>query len=238
MIRACLIILAIATSLPAQTSAPTKLEEIETKYQLQLRLRHMRLISHYLLEMQNAARIEPEPAPYLAEVARLQELIKQGGVIDLVEARAPQAAGAAMPMPMPMPVAPPKPKEAMQAVIALSPALSKGSVSPEPTAKIGEMEWRVVFMAAGTYDLHLEYACPLLSKPLKIVVDLAGQKTEAELPLESATKDAQIFRVMRLGRVTLPADLRGRDLRITAGDKPASSLILRHLFITPAKPAS
>jgi hypothetical protein len=44
--------------------------------------------------------------------------------------------------------------------------------------------------------------------------------------------------VLRLGRVTVPGDLRGRDLRITAGDKSSSSLILRHLFITPAKPAS
>lgn len=239
MIRACLIILAAATSLRAQSSPPpATLEDMEAIYQRELRTRHMPLISHYFLSVQKAAASAADPAPYLAEVARLQELIKQGGVIDLVAARAPQPAGAAMPAPMPMPVPPPSPKEALQAVIALSPAISKGSVSPEPAASIGEMEWRVAFMAAGSYELHLEYACPVLSAPLKIVVDLAGQKAGAELPVEMATKDAQTFRVLRLGRVTLPADLRGRDLRITAGDKPASRLILRHLFIVPAKPAS
>jgi hypothetical protein len=78
----------------------------------------------------------------------------------------------------------------------------------------------------------------VLSAPLKLVVELAGQQIETELPVEKITKDAETFRVLRLGRVTLPADLRGRDLRITAGDKSSSSLILRHLFITPAKPAS
>lgn len=234
MIRACFIVLfAIATS-QAQTTAPATLEQMETIYQRELSMRHIPLISQYLIGLQKAAASATDKAPYLAEIARVQELLKRGGVIDLATARAQPAAGGAMPMPE----SPPKPKEAAQAVIALSPALSKGSVSVEPTAKIGEMEWRVEFMAAGSYELHLEYACPVLSAPLKIAVDLAGQQIETELPMEKVTKDAQTYRVLRLGRVTLPGDLRARDLRITAGDKSSSSLILRHLFITPAKPAS
>jgi hypothetical protein len=221
------------TALQAQTTAPATLEQMEAIYQRELSTRHIPLISQYLIVLQKGAVSASDNAPYLAEIARVQELLKRGGVIDLAAARAPQPA-----MPMPMPEAPAKPKEAEQAVIALSPALSKGSVSVEPTAKIGEMEWRVEFMAAGSYELHLEYACPVLSAPLKLVADLAGQQIEAELPVEKVTKDAETFRVLRLGRVTLPADLRGRDLRITAGDKSSSSLILRHLYITPAKPAS
>ena len=234
MIRACLIVFFAIASSQAQTTAPATLEQMEAIYQRELSMRHIPLISQYLISLQKAAASATDKAPYLAEIARVQELLKRGGVIDLAAARAPQDAGT----PMPMPEAPPPPKEAAQAVIALSPALSKGSVSVEPTAKIGEMEWRVEFMAAGGYELHLEYACPVLSAPLKLVVELAGQQIETELPVEKVTKDAETFRVLRLGRVTLPADLRGRDLRITAGDKSSSSLILRHLFITPAKPAS
>lgn len=234
MIRACFIVLFAIASSQAQTTAPATLEQMETIYQRELSMRHIPLISQYLIGLQKAAASAADKAPFLAEIARVQELLKRGGVIDLASARAPQASGVAMPMPE----APPKPKEAAQAVIALSPALSKGSVSVEPTAKIGEMEWRVEFMAAGSYELHLEYACPVLSAPLKIAVDLAGQQIETELPVEKVTKDAQTYRVLRLGRVTLPGDLRARDLRITAGDKSSSSLILRHLFITPAKPAS
>ncbi|MFO1439131.1 MAG: hypothetical protein U1F81_12515 [Verrucomicrobiaceae bacterium] len=234
MIRACLIVFFAIASSQAQTTAPATLEQMEAIYQRELSMRHIPLISQYLISLQKAAASATDKAPYLAEIARVQELLKRGGVIDLAAARAPQAAGT----PMPMPEAPPPPKEAKQAVIALSPALSKGSVSVEPTAKIGEMEWRVEFMAAGAYDVHVEYACPVLSAPLKLVVDLAGQQIETELPVEKVTKDAETFRVLRLGRVTLPGDLRGRDLRITAGDKSSSSLILRHLFITPAKPAS
>jgi hypothetical protein len=233
MIRAAFIMLIAVTALQAQTTAPATLEQMEAIYQRELSTRHIPLISQYLIVLQKGAVSASDNAPYLAEIARVQELLKRGGVIDLAAARAPQPA-----MPMPMPEAPAKPKEAEQAVIALSPALSKGSVSVEPTAKIGEMEWRVEFMAAGSYELHLEYACPVLSAPLKLVADLAGQQIEAELPMEKVTKDAETFRVLRLGRVTLPADLRGRDLRITAGDKSSSSLILRHLYITPAKPAS
>ena len=233
MIRSAFILLIAVTALQAQTVAPATLEQMEAIYQRELSTRHIPLISQYLIVLQKGAVSTKDNAPYLAEIARVQELLKRGGVIDLAAARAPQPA-----MPMPMPEAPAKPKEAEQAVIALSPALSKGSVSVEATAKIGEMEWRVEFMAAGSYELHLEYACPVLSAPLKLMADLAGQQIEMELPVEKITKDAETFRVLRLGRVTLPADLRGRDLRITAGDKSSSSLILRHLFITPAKPAS
>jgi len=233
MIRAAFIMLIAVSVLQAQTAAPATLEQMEAIYQRELSTRHIPLISQYLIGLQKGAVSTTDNAPYLAEIARVQELLKRGGVIDLAAARAPQPA-----MPMPMPEAPAKPKEAAQAVIALSPALSKGSVSVEPTAKIGEMEWRVEFMAAGSYELHLEYACPVLSAPLKLVADLAGQQIEAELPMEKVTKDAQTFRVLRLGRVTLPGDLRARDLRITAGDKSSSSLILRHIYITLAKPAS
>ena len=233
MIRAAFIMLIAVSALRAQTTAPATLEQMEAIYQRELSTRHIPLISQYLIGLQKGAVSATDNASYLAEIARVQELLKRGGVIDLAAARAPQPA-----MPMPMPEAPAEPKEAAQAVIVLSPALSKGSVSVDPTAKIGEMEWRVEFMAAGSYELHLEYACPVLSAPLKLMADLAGQQVEMELPVEKVTKDAETFRVLRLGRVTLPADLRGRDLRITAGDKSSSSLILRHLFITPAKPAS
>ena len=236
MIRAAFIMLIAVSVLQAQTVAPATLEQMEAIYQRELSTRHIPLISQYLIGLQKGAVSAADNAPYLAEIARVQELLKRGGVIDLAAARTPQPSGVAMPMPMPE--APAKPKEAAQAVIALSPALSKGSVSVEPTAKIGEMEWRVEFMAAGSYELHLEYACPVLSAPLKLVADLAGQQIEAELPVEKVTKDAETFRVLRLGRVTLPGDLRARDLRITAGDKSSSSLILRHIYITLAKPAS
>ena len=234
MIRACLIMFFAIASLQAQTAEPTTLEQMEAIYQRELSTRHIPLISQYLIHLQKAMAGTTDKAPYLAEIARVQELLKRGGVIELAAARAPQAAGT----PMPIPEAPPRPKEAAQAVIALSPALSKGSVSVEPNAKIGEMEWRVEFMAAGGYDLHLEYACPVLSAPLKLVVVLAGQQIETELPVGKVTKDAETFRVLRLGCVILPGDIRNRDLRITAGDKSSSSLILRHLYITPVKPAS
>ena len=103
MIRACLIVFfAIATS-QAQTTAPATLEQMEAIYQRELSTRHIPLISQYLIVLQKGAVSASDNAPYLAEIARVQELLKRGGVIDLAAARAPQPA---MPMPMPMPVRP------------------------------------------------------------------------------------------------------------------------------------
>lgn len=237
MTRLCFFLLLTVACSQAQTPAALTLEQMEVIYQQQLSQRHIPLISRYLIGLQKAALSASDQAPYLAEIARVQELLKRGGVMDLATVRKSQPSKEPA-MPVPMPEVQPVPKEVARAVIILSPPLSKGMASLEPTAKIGEMEWRVEFMAAGSYDLHLEYACPVLTTPLKLVVDLAGQRIDTELPLEKVTKDAQTFRVLRLGRLTLPSDLRASDLRITAGQRSGSSLILRHLFITPAKQAS
>jgi hypothetical protein len=117
-------------------------------------------------------------------------------------------------------------------------------VVPKPpsdaqTATIGEIAWRIEFIAAGTYDILLHYACVELEEPLKIVVKCNGQILEKELDVEHATKDAQTFRILRLGSLALTSDLRGETLRIVAGDKASAKLIVKSLLITrPRPPAS
>jgi hypothetical protein len=137
-------------------------------------------------------------------------------------------------MPSPVPI------EQKQALIALSPALAQ-KVSPNAsadaqTATVGEIEWRIEFIAAGTYDILLHYACPELAEPLKIVVSFNGQTLEKELEVERVTKDAQSFRILRLGSLTLTSDLRGETLRLVASDKASPQLILKSLLITRPRP--
>ncbi|OYW72846.1 MAG: hypothetical protein B7Z37_23675 [Verrucomicrobia bacterium 12-59-8] len=209
---------------------------METIYQKGLSARHIPLLGKYLLELQRQAATATDKSAYDAEIARIQQIISAGGVLDLIATQ--QAQSGTMPMPAPMPV--PVPIEQKQALIALSPALAQNVVPTPPTdeqsATVGEIAWRIEFIAAGTYDILLHYSCPELAAPLKIVVECNGQTLEKELEVERATQDAQTFRILRLGSLALTSDLRGETLRLVAGDKSSPKLIVKSLLITRPRP--
>ncbi|WP_395750898.1 hypothetical protein [Prosthecobacter sp.] len=224
---------------PAPAPPPAaRLQQMETIYQKGLSARHIPLLGRYLLELQRqAATAAPTDKPaYDAEISRIQQIISAGGVLDLLATQ--QAQAGTMPMPAPMPA--PVPIEQKQALIALSPALAQEVIPTAPadarTATIGEIGWRIEFIAAGTYDILLHYACPELTAPLKIQVECNGQTLEKDLEVDRATRDAETFRILRLGSLTLTSDLRGETLRLTAGDKNSPQLIVKSLLITRPRP--
>ncbi len=238
----CLLLLApqIAAQQPAAPPAAiTRLQQMEGIYQKELSARHIPLLGKYLTELQRQTATAATPAEkqaYQAEILSIQRIISAGGVLDLIAVQQSQAG--AMPMPVPKPV----PVERKQALIALSPALAQ-SVSPTPaanaeTAAIGEAEWRIELIAAGSYDILLHYACPELAEPMKVSVEFNGQTVEKVLDVIRATKDAQTFRIARLGSLTLTGDQRGQTLRLRAGDKTSAKLILKSLLITKPRPAN
>ncbi len=223
---------------PAAPTTATRLPQMESIYQKELSARHIPLLGKYLVELQRQAASATNKTAYQAEIARIQQIISAGGVLDLIAMQ--QAQSGAMPMPAPVPA--PVPIERKQALIALSPALAQ-TVSPVPaanaeTAAIGTAEWRIELIAAGTYDILLHYACPELAEPLKISVEFNGQTIEKELAADRITKDAQTFRILRLGSFTLIGDHRGETLRLSAGDKTSTKLILKSLLITKPRPPS
>ncbi len=223
---------------PASPAAITRLQQMEGIYQKELSARHIPLLGKYLVELQRQAATATDKTAYEAEITRIQQVISAGGVLDLIAMQ--QSLSGAMPMPAPPPA--PVPIERKQALIALSPALAQ-TVSPTPaanaeTATIGEADWRIELIAAGTYDILLHYACPELAGPLKIRVEFNGQTVEKELAADRATKDAQTFRILRLGSLTLTGDHRGETLRLSAGDKTSPKLILKSLLITRPRPAA
>jgi hypothetical protein len=221
---------------PAAPAAITRLQQMESIYQKELSARHIPLLGKYLVELQRQAATATDKTAYEAEIARIQQVISAGGVLDLIAMQ--QSQSGAMPMPAPPPA--PVPIERKQALIALSPALAQ-TVSPTPaanaeTATIGEADWRIELIAAGTYDILLHYACPELAGPLKIRVEFNGpngRKGAGRRP--HATKDCQTFRILRLGSLTLTGDHRGETLRLSAGDKTSPKLILKSLLITPRR---
>ncbi|MBB5035217.1 hypothetical protein [Prosthecobacter vanneervenii] len=227
---------------PPTTAAPqsaTRLQQMESIYQKELSTRHIPLLGKYLLELQRQAAVATDKKAYTAEIARVQQIINSGGVLDLIATQ--QAQAGTMPMPAPMPA--PPPPEQKQALITLSPALAQEVVPKPPadsqTATVGEIAWRMEFIAAGTYDILLHYSCPDLKEPLKLRIECNGQVIEKDLEVERGTSSAQTFRILRLGSLALTSDLRGETLRLTAGDKASPQLILKSLLVTrPRPPAS
>lgn len=245
LITSCLALyapMAMAQSSPdnAVSVNTSRLQQMESIYQKELSARHIPLLGKYLTELQRqaAAASEENQAAYQAEIARIQQVITAGGVLDLIGIQKSNSGT----MPMPEPPLATVPIERKQALIALSPALAQ-SMSPPgeadaPTAILGEAEWRIELIAAGNYDIVLFYACPDLSLPLRVRVEFAGQTIEKTLDETRATKDDQTFRIVRLGSLTLTGDHRGETLRLFAGDKGSPRLILKNLLITRPRPQS
>lgn len=240
---ASLLLLAAGTLVTTaqQPAAPplTRLRQMEGIYQKELSSRHIPLLGKYLVELQRQTAIAAtaDKAAYQAEIARIQQIISSGGVVDLIAAQ--KAQSSALPMPPPMPET--TPPERKQALIALSPALA-GRLDPTPppdtpAATLGEAEWRIEAIAAGTYDVLVQYACPDMTAEIPLRVEFNGQTVEKTLDTGRATKDAQTFRIFRLGSLTLTSDHRGETLRFAAGDKNNPKLILKSLLITKPRPA-
>lgn len=222
---------------PSPPAVPaTRLQQMEEIYRKELSSRHIPLLGKYLIELQRQAAAAADKEPYNAEIARVQQIISSGGVVDLIAAQQAQSGG----MPMPPPAPEPVPQERKQALIALSPALAQ-SLAPaaalnSPTALLGQGQWRIELLAAGTYDVLLHYACPEISDPLPLRIEFAGQTVEKTLESDRATKDAQTFRIFRVGSLTLTGDHRGETLRFIAGDKSSPKLTLKSLLITRPRP--
>ncbi|HBJ87315.1 MAG TPA: hypothetical protein DDZ88_26360 [Verrucomicrobiales bacterium] len=221
---------------PAAPAQVSRLQQMEVIYQKELSARHIPLLGKYLTELQRQAATAADRTAYDAEIARIQQIISSGGVLDLIAVQKTQLGE--MPTPAPMP--PPVPLERKEALIALSPALAQSLTPPAApdaaTATLGEAEWRIEAISAGSYDVLLHYACPELAAPISVSIEFAGQKVEKALEIERATKDARTFRIFRLGSLTLTGDHRGETLRLTAGDKNAPKLILKSLLITKPRP--
>lgn len=227
---------------PEPIDATTRLSQLDLIYQQQLRARHIPLLSKYLTDLQSEAARAADPAPYQQEITRVQALISSGGVIDLVSAAqelsSPTTPG--QPSPTPPPDKPALAEKVGKSVLSLTPSLARsilpmpeGSASPMAAA-IGRLTWKIDALPAGSYEVILHYASmdPMASVP--VVVEFAGQKLEALIDKDRATKNSRSYRLMRLGRLKLESAAIGDELVLAAGGTDTASLLVRHLHISPA----
>jgi hypothetical protein len=225
---------------PTEPANPTRLDQMEAIYQKELSARHIPLLGKYLTELQRlgAMATADEQPSYQAEIGRIQAVISAGGALDLIAAQ--KSPTGELPMPAPMP--PPDPAERKNALIVLTPALAArtappleaGAVSPAVIAA----EWRIESMEAGTYDILIHYSAPALAEPLPVKVEFAGQTVQKVMDTTRVTKDAESFRIFRLGTLALTADQRGETLRLTVGDQKQPLLQLKSVLITKPRPPS
>lgn len=233
-----------STALPVQSpaieasAADSKLRQMELIYQQQLRARHIPVLGKYLTELQKQAASATDPTPYQAEIQRVQAIITSGGVVDLsavAQELNPTAKPTIAPS-TPVPLIRPQ-----RAVTTLTPSFARsilpvpeGSASPDAAA-IGQIEWRIDTLPAGTYDLVIQYACPASKSELVVEATFAGQKISKTLDPSKATKDTASYRLLRLGKMTLSKTVSGETLRVTAGAADSSAFLVRNFVIARAK---
>lgn len=219
------------------SSEDSRLRQMESIYQQQLRTKHIVQLGKYLTDLQAGAARATDPSPWRAEMARVQAIINSGGVVDLAAAVQALKTPQEMPAPTPMPM----PRRKPAALLTLTPDLAR-RISPTPetsaspkAAIIGEMEWLLEAVPAGAYEVVLQYASPGLSAPLPVEVEFAGQKVALQLDTAQGTNDARTYRLLRLGQIVLPAEVRGQVLRLRAGTAETRQLQVRGLMITRTK---
>jgi hypothetical protein len=217
-------------ALVAQSATPATLDQMEAIYQRELSTRHIPLISRYLIDLQShTAAPSADSAAWQTEIVRVQQLLKAGGVINLATARS-AIDNTAMPMPMPAPLA----ADAPPPILTLTPA---NAADPKSAATpVADIQWPIRFIAAGSYDIHLQYACPdLKDARLPLQIELDGRVVQSALDPALTTPDAESFRLVKLGQITLPDDVYAKNLRLICGDGLSPALHLKQIFVTPSK---
>ena len=129
----------VATAVPAAPVA--RLQQMESIYQKELSARHIPLLGKYLVELQRQAAAATDKAPYEAEIARVQQIISSGGVVDLIAAQQPQTGT------MPMPPPPPVPPEGVKVTDSVNEAPDEGAAESTQMKYVPALTWLVVRLA-------------------------------------------------------------------------------------------
>jgi hypothetical protein len=223
--------------------APVRLQEYEATFQQELRKIHAPLLSGYLLSLQTLARTaSPAEQPAVqAEIVRVQKLIASGTALDLaIVAAALKNTGT--------PVALPADLSGLRdagAVLELKAEqaleFSPTGVYPE-TLPLGTASWNVSTLAAGGYEVLVQYACPALpAGQFTLSAAIGPHKTETVLKPARVTKSALDFKILRLGRLQISETLANETLKLTlsppAADTPFRIQRLILAKKTPTKPA-
>jgi len=186
---------------PEHAASQTRLQKLELTYQDNLRKVQAPLLQQYLVELKALAdKASPlEAATIQAEISQVQKLIVEGGAVDLLPAK---------------PLASERKGKAPGIVFTLEPHEAKPPQVGDAAVPIGEASWTLSRLPAGNYDLIVHYACAELPAGGSIEFSFADQKHTREFKTNHITQSTDTFRVMRLGRLKIAADVVDQPLII------------------------
>lgn len=244
LVIACL----LTPTLPGQTAAPTSpppstpaaplsLPQLEATYQAELKKIHVQLLGGYVTDLQRLAATSRSAETTVAineELRRVQAIISSGGVIDLQKAATEVGKTekkAAEPVPAP--------PAAARALMTLGPALASKIVpepkSPQEAPAITAITWIIEALPRGEYEIVAQASLQTLEEAATLELTLDRKLLQFPLlprHLASAPGD---FRLLRLGRIELPLDIKDSPLELVVTPVGArADLRLRQLFITRA----
>lgn len=231
----------IAAPIHAQTAAPPlSLPQLEATYQAELKKIHVPLIGNYINDLQRLASASRNAGTTVAineELRRMQSIIKSGGVIDLAQAAAEGANDTAKP------TLPPAPAQAAKALITLVPALAKTILpSPAPGAApdsvpFTKIIWTIEALPRGAYEFVAQCSVQTLEEAATLQITLDRKQLSLPLLQRHLASAPGDFRLLRLGRIELPLDIKDGPLELLLDPADVrASVHLRQLFITRAPP--
>jgi hypothetical protein len=230
--------------LPHVARCQSRLDQLEATYQSNLRALDAPILQDYLrqldfLKSQLVARNRADDAKQVdAEITRMKSVASTSGIFPITELEGPMATpepNALKPSAVPAPARnDPSPLPTLLAAEAFN---GQGINARTGALPIGNAEWRIFKLPAGTYDVLLVFATESLTLPEQLTLNIGGREFHAVIPVDRATGSPGTFRLLRLCEVTLDADVNGGTLSIAAAtsDKPLVWL-KKLIFAAPKKP--
>jgi len=213
------------------TPGAQRLRDFEATYQQGLRKIQAPLLAGYFSELQQLLASSPaaDQAAIQAEIARIQKLITDGGVIDLAAAAAPQPEP---PKSMPAPRNPPG------TVLVLKPSAARvtplSGLLPGAIA-LGAAEWPVEHLDEGSYDVVALYSLPAFTGAASIITSVGGKRNELALTPDKAMPVPDQFRILRLAHFDFDHDVNNDTLKIELKSADLRSMPVRQVFVVKPK---
>jgi hypothetical protein len=228
--------------LPHLARCQSRIDQLEATYQSNLRALDAPILQEYLrqldfLKSQFVARNRTDDAKQVdAEITLVKSIASTTGILPFTEL---EGAIAAAESNAPKPAAAPARSAPSPLPTLLAAEAFKGAGIDAKTGAlpIGNAEWRIFKLPAGTYDVLLVFATESLALPEQITLNIGGHEFHAVIPVDRATGSPGTFRLLRLCEVTLDAEVNGGTLSLASAttDKPLVWL-KKLIFAAPKKP--
>jgi hypothetical protein len=231
---------------PPAPGTATRLQQLQTTYQSNLRKLHAPLLADYARELEVLKQTLLTRSRSADAIAVDNELVRVRGLAattcilpyEMPRKEGPAIADAAAPKA----VKPPAAKKAPDGIVltaaeALPPTefplvLRDG---PAKALHIGRASWKVTSVPAGTYDLIIFYASAKIPDGQSITAHFSGNDLVLPLTADHSTNTDLNFRAARVGQLTLESEVTNATLTLNTEPFNTPTLWLRSLVLTKSK---